>query len=313
MSHDVACVGLMILDVLGRPIERIPPGGNVEFIDEIRLTVAGTAGGTVVDCAKLDLKALAVGAVGNDEKGDFVLDTYARHGIDSAAMERIEGVPTSATMLAIRPNGERPAMHVRGASDQMSLAPARYDAICAGPYVHLGGTGLLRGIDGPPTAALLEAAKTRGCVTTFDLIAPNDQTMDLVGPSLPHVDYFMPSMEEAVILSGRAEPADIAAFFFDRGASTCIFKWGEHGSFLATRDGHTRVPAFRLDVIDTTGCGDAYCAGFIAGLHQGWDVERACRLGTAAAGLVATGLGSDAGIVDLDQTITFMETAPTLD
>ena len=88
MTADVACVGLMILDVLGRPVERIPDGGNVEFIGEIRLTVAGTAGGTVVDCAKPGLKALAGGTVGDDEKGDFVLDTYRRYSAATCAAAR---------------------------------------------------------------------------------------------------------------------------------------------------------------------------------------------------------------------------------
>ena len=109
MPYDVSCVGLTILDILGRPVERIPHGGNVEFIDEIRLTVAGTAAGTVIDCAKLGLRSLAVGAVGADEKGDFVTDTYKRNGIETNSMQRIEGVPTSATILNIRPNGDRPA------------------------------------------------------------------------------------------------------------------------------------------------------------------------------------------------------------
>ncbi len=122
----------------------------------------------------------------------------------------------------------------------------------------------------------------------------------------------MPSMEEAELLSGKAEPREIAAFFFDLGASTCIFKWGEKGSYLATQDHGERIPAFRVDVTDTTGCGDAYCAGLIAGLNKGWDVPRACRMGTAASGFVATGLGSDAGIVDFAQTAALIETGEIL-
>ena len=73
MRYDVSVIGLYILDVLGRPVTKIPDRGNVDFIEEIRLTVAGTAGGTVVDTAKLGLKSLAVGAVGDDEKADWVL------------------------------------------------------------------------------------------------------------------------------------------------------------------------------------------------------------------------------------------------
>ncbi len=122
--HDVSVVGLYILDILGRPVTAIPDGGNVDFIDEIRLTVAGTAGGTVMDLAKLGLNCLAVGAVGSDEKADFVLDRMAAHGIDCHLMQRIEGVETSATILNVRPNGERPALHARGASDHFDVDAA---------------------------------------------------------------------------------------------------------------------------------------------------------------------------------------------
>lgn len=313
MPHDAACVGLTILDILGRPVERIPDGGNVEFIDEIRLTVAGTAAGTAIDMAKLDLKTMAVGAVGNDEKGDFVIDTYTRHGIDVSVMKRTDEAPTSATILNIRPNGDRPALHQRGASDFFTLEDADYDKIGAGQFVHMGGSGLLNRFDGAPTAAFLEAMKARGCTVTFDLIAPNEQTVDLLRPCLPHVDYFMPSMEEAEFISGRSEPADIARYFHDLGAANCVFKWGAKGSYLSSGGSGQRIPAFQVDVVDTTGCGDAYCAGFVAGLKQGWDPEEACRLGTAASGLVATGLGSDAGIVDLASTIEFMNSAAILD
>lgn len=313
MTHDVAVVGLMILDILGRPVERIPEGGNVEFIEEIRLTVAGTAGGTVIDCAKLGVSSMAVGAVGQDEKGDFVLDTYRRYGIDVSAMQRTDAAPTSATILNVRPNGDRPALHVRGASDHLKVEPEDYARICAGRFLHMGGTGLLQMMDGPPTAGLLKAAKDHGCVVTFDLIAPNAGTLELLKPCLPHVDYFMPSMEEAAFISGMQDEGEIADFFLGMGAKACIFKWGAKGSFYATAAGKQRIPAFKVKVSDTTGCGDAYCAGFIAGLAQGWDAERACRLGTASSGLVATGLGSDAGIVDLKSTLAFMERATVLE
>ena len=116
-KYDATIVGLYILDVLGRPVSKIPDGGNVEFIEELRLTVAGTAGGTVVDCAKLGLKTLAVGAVGDDEKADFVIATLEKFGVDTSGFEKVKNIPTSSTILNVRPNGDRPALHLRGASD----------------------------------------------------------------------------------------------------------------------------------------------------------------------------------------------------
>jgi sugar/nucleoside kinase (ribokinase family) len=309
--HDVSVIGLYILDILGRPVTRIPDRGNVDFIEEIRLTVAGTAGGTVIDVAKLGLRALAVGAVGDDEKADFVLATMEKHGIDTSAMQRLPGVPTSATILNIRPNGERPALHVRGASDHFTVPDEMLDAVLSPPIIHLGGTGLLRAMDGKPSERLLAEAKTRGRTVTFDLIAASAETIGIVAPLLPHIDYFMPSIEEAQDMSGCRGPAECADYYIGRGATACVFTLGADGAYFAHRDG-TRLlsPAFDVAVVDTTGCGDAFDAGFIAALHHRMPVEDALSFAQASAALVATGLGSDAGIVSFDATRRAMETMP---
>ncbi|MGL4527585.1 MAG: carbohydrate kinase family protein [Aestuariivirga sp.] len=308
MRYDVSVIGLYILDVLGRPVARIPDRGNVDFIEEIRLTVAGTAGGTVVDTAKLGLRSLAVGAVGDDEKADWVLLTMQKHGIDTSAMQRLSGVPTSATILNVRPNGDRPALHVRGASDHFDVSPSMYDQVFDAPIIHLGGTGLLKKLDGSASVTLLREAKSRGRTVTFDLIAASAETLGIVAPLLPYIDYFMPSIEEAMDMCGQKTAEDCAKFYLDKGASCCVFTLGGEGAFYAHRDG-TRLAsrAYDITVVDTTGCGDAFDAGFIAALHHKMDTETALRFAQASAGLVATGLGSDAGIVSFEETLRAMK------
>ena len=308
MRYDVSVIGLYILDVLGRPVSRIPDGGGVDFIEEIRLTVAGTAGGTIIDTAKLGLKSLAVGAVGDDEKADWVLGRMEKHGIDVSAMQRLTGIPTSATILNIRPNGERPALHVRGASDHFDVTPGMYDQVFDAPIVHLGGTGLLRKLDGPASLTLLKEAKKRGCIVTFDLIAANTETAKIVKPLLPFIDYFMPSIEEAKDMSRQLTAEDCAKFYLGLGANCCVFTLGGDGAFYAHKNG-TRInsPAYDVKVVDTTGCGDAFDAGFIAALHHKMDVETSLRFAQASAGLVATGLGSGAGIISFEHTVQTMK------
>jgi sugar/nucleoside kinase (ribokinase family) len=307
MRYDVSVIGLYILDILGRPVSRIPERGTVDFIEEIRLTVAGTAGGTVIDTAKLGLKSLAVGAVGDDEKADWVLLTLDKHGIDVSAMQRLPGIPTSATILNVRPNGDRPALHVRGASDYFDVPASAYDQVFDAPIIHLGGTGLLKKLDGPASVTLLKEAKRRGRTVTFDLIAAGAETLAIVEPLLPHIDYFMPSIEEARDMSGQSTAEDCARFYLDRGAKACVFTLGGDGAFYAHQDG-TRLtsPAYEVNVVDTTGCGDAFDAGFITALHHKMDVETSLRFAQAAAGLVATGLGSDAGIRSFADTLAVM-------
>jgi sugar/nucleoside kinase (ribokinase family) len=112
----VTVLGAHILDVLGRPVETIPPGQGSVRLREIRATAAGTAAGTAVDLAKLGARVLAAGALGDDLLGDIVIAAMARHGVDTAGLIRKNGAQTSATILPIRPNGERPAFHVPGAT-----------------------------------------------------------------------------------------------------------------------------------------------------------------------------------------------------
>jgi sugar/nucleoside kinase (ribokinase family) len=309
----VVSLGVHILDILGRHVERIPNGQDIGLIDEIRLTVAGTAAGTAVDLAKLGAKVVTMGAIGEDELGNFVTDTMNRYGIDTTYLRRKRGVQTSATMLPIRPNGERPALHVLGANGELGLEDVDFEAIERAGFLHLGGTYLMPKLDGEPTRDVLKFAKEHGVVTTLDMLAiERPDMLEVIEPCLPYVDYFMPGIDEARMICRLDDRRDLIRFFHDRGVGATVFKMGAEGSSIAVRgEKEIRLPAYRVPVVDSTGCGDAYCAGFIVGLSHGWDLERAGRLATAASAQVITGLGSDAGIVDLDGTLRFMETTET--
>ncbi len=313
----VVSVGIHIVDILGRPVSYIPEGQNVALLDEIRITVAGTAAGTSNDLAKLGAEVYAMGAIGEDELGNFLIYTMQGHNVDTASLVRKPGVQTSATMLPIRPNGERPALHVTGANGELTFEDLNLDVIANADYLHMGGASLLPKFDGKPMAKALKFAKEHGVITTFDQVAVQRSDLkDIITVCMPYVDYFMPGFEETIMMCGLTDRQDIIKFFLDAGAKHTVFKMGAEGSSIAyMEDGQIReirVPALKVPVVDSTGCGDAYCAGFIMGLSMGWDLEKSARLGTAAGGLVIQGLGSDAGIIDLEQTIEFMNTAEPL-
>ncbi|MEM7735180.1 MAG: sugar kinase [Deinococcota bacterium] len=310
----VVSLGVHILDVLGRYVTEIPPGQNLALLDEIRMTVAGTAAGTSVDLAKLGADVTAMGALGNDEAGNFVQDTMNRYGINTNHLVRKDGVQTSASMLPIRPNGERPALHVLGANGVFSLDDINFDVLANADVLHLGGTYVMPKLDGEPSAEVLKFARDNGVATTLDMLAvAQDDMLGVLEPCLPYVDYFMPGLDEAKMICGLDARADVIQFFLDKGVKHTVFKMGEQGSSIA---GHNmdeiRLPAHKVPVVDSTGCGDAYCAGFIVGLTKDYSLEDAGKLGTAAAAQVITGLGSDAGIVDLETTLEFMNSAETL-
>jgi len=306
----VVSLGAHILDVLGRPVEVMPDGQAAAIVEEIRATAAGTAAGTSVDLAKLGADVLAIGAVGDDELADLLTSLLARHGVDVSRLVRKPHAQTSASLLPIRTDGERMPIHCVGANGELTLEDVDLDAVAAADFLHYGGAFTLPKLDGEPAARLLRHAKEHGVVTTMDMLGfRGPDTLDALTPCLEHVDYLMPNYEQARRLTGLDSPSEISAALLERGAGTVVVKMDSRGAHLATRDGEEQIAAYDVSVVDTTGCGDAFCAGFIVGLSLGWEPSEAARLASAAGALVATGLGSDAGIVDLDSTIEFMRTA----
>ncbi len=310
----IVSMGVHILDVLGRHVSEIPPGQNIALIDEIRITAAGTAAGTAVDMAKLGCKVVAVGAAGDDEMGNVLLGIMNRYGIDTSYMKRKKGVQTSGTMLPIRPNGERPALHVMGTNATFCFEDVPQDVVRNADFVHIGGFYLMPKFDGEDTVKTLKVAREGKAITTMDILGiKQDNMAEKILPTMPYLDYFMPNLEEAQMITGLTDLDELCDFFLNAGAKHVVLKMGARGSLIKDKAGmRLRIPAFKVAVVDTTGCGDAWTGGFIAGLSRGMTIEEAAQLGSACGSLVATGLGSDAGIIDFDSTMKFAQTNPTL-
>ena len=309
----IVCIGVHILDVLGRHISAIPPGQGIALIDEIRITAAGTAAGTSVDLAKLGCNVTVVGAVGDDEMGRVLIGILNRYGVDTQYICRKVGIPTAGSILPIRPNGERPGLHVMGANAAFCCEDVPLHILKDARFVHIGGFYLMPKFD-PSTAKLLKFAQQAGAITTMDILGiEQDDMAAKILPCMPHLDFFMPNLEEARMITGLNDPDEMCIFFIKAGAKNVALKMGESGSLVVSASGERiRVAAFRVKVVDTTGCGDAWSAGFIAGLSLGMPVSKAAELGSACGSLVASGLGSDAGIIDLESTLAFIESTPTL-
>jgi sugar/nucleoside kinase (ribokinase family) len=298
---DVVALGAHILDVLGRPVEEIPAGQGGALIEEIRLSPAGAAGGTAVTLAKLGAAVLSVGAVGTDDAGRVLVEMLERFGVDCSGLVRREDVQTSSTILPIRPNGDRPALHVIGANATLGLDDVPWDAVSEASFLHVGGPEFL----GPENATeILSRARSAGTVTTCDILADGwPELLDMLAPALEHVDYLFPNEEQAVALTGASGWEEAAAALLERGIGCVVVTRGASGAAIVSSDGIESVPAFETDVVDTTGCGDAFVAGFIRGLSLERAPREAALVGAATASFVATGLGSDAGEFDLDAVL----------
>jgi sugar/nucleoside kinase (ribokinase family) len=271
-AMDALVVGVHVLDVLVRPVESIPEGQG------------GQLGGTAVTLAKLGARVRSAGAIGEDPIGETLVSLLERFGVDTSLLVRRAGVQTSASVLPIRPDGSRPAFHVVGANATYSSADLPREAIAAATHLHLGAPEFMGGEE---AARLLRFARERGVVTSADLLAPGEQAAqirDWVAPAFEHLDY-LPSACRAL----REQGVGCVA-------ATC----GADGALVSDAEGEQRVPAFAVEVVDTTGCGDAFSAGFLRARSLGRSHREAALLGCAAAALVVQGLGSDHGDFDLE-------------
>jgi sugar/nucleoside kinase (ribokinase family) len=306
----VVTIGVHVVDVLARPIETIPEGQGGHLVEEIRVTPAGPAGGTAVTLAKLGASVRSAGAIGTDALGDVMIDLLARYGVDPSLLVRREGVQTSASVLPIRPDGSRPAFHVVGANGTYSSADAPWDEIREATHLHLGAPEFMGGEE---AAKILAFAREHGVTTSVDILAPGEQAaqiVDWIRPALPHVDYLLPNDEQVLGLSGASDVVAGCRALLGLGVGCVAATLGADGAIVVDPDRVERVPAFAIDVVDTTGCGDAFSAGFLRGLALGRDRRGAAVLGCAAAALVATGLGSDHGDFDLAAADAFAAATP---
>jgi sugar/nucleoside kinase (ribokinase family) len=309
MGQGLLCVGLTTLDIAARPIDALPGAETTTLVEQVALAPAGTAGGTALIAARLGVRTALASATGDDPAGMLVRSVLEVEGVDLSLLARLEATPTSTTILAIDSNGRRPNFHALGASHRAEVGEAWPAAATEAKFLHYAGIGSPK-LDGGAGADLAARAKAAGAVVTCDLISPGRRALDELRRVLPHVDYFMPNAGEARALSGRSSLAEAAVFFHALGAGTCIFKNGAEGSVIVSPEEETLLPAHDIAVVDTTSCGDSYCAGFIAALDRGWPPLQAARFASATAALVAQGLGTLGLLQDFEATERFMRAAP---
>jgi sugar/nucleoside kinase (ribokinase family) len=283
--------------VLVRPVERIPEGQGGELVEEIRITAAGSAGGTALTLAKLGATTRCAGAIGTDPVGDMLLGLLERGEIDTSLLVRRDDVQTSASVLPIRPDGSRPAFHVVGANATYGPDDAPFDEIEQATHLHLGGPEFM---GGEGAATILSRARAAGVTTSADILAPGEPgLLEWIAGALPELDYLLPNGDQVLAFTGEDDVVAGCRKLIERGVDCVVATLGAEGAVIVDSESDTRVPAFEVDVVDTTGCGDAFSAGFLRGLSLDRGRPAAAALGCAAAALVAQGLGSDHGDFDL--------------
>jgi sugar/nucleoside kinase (ribokinase family) len=305
---DVVCLGILVADVVGKPVDVWPDRGKLELVDRMELHSGGCASSTAIGLSKIGVKTGVIGKVGEDGFGDFMVSTLERNGVHSAGVVRDKTAATSATMVMVHGDGERSFIHYLGANATLTESDVNADMVNSARVLHVAGSFLMPGIDGEPTARILAKAREAGVIATLDTAWDSKgRWMSLLRPCLRHIDYFLPSIEEAKMVTGRTDPKDIAKALLDEGVGVVGLKMGERGCYIRSCDSEMTIPPFKVDAVDALGAGDSFVAGFLTGVVHGWDLETTGRFANAVGALCVTALGATTGIRNLKDTLEFIE------
>ncbi len=307
MENKVLCLGIIVGDFLGKPVEEMPERGKLVLTERTELHIGGCASNTGVILTRLGVQVSVIGKVGDDNLGRFLIGKLKEENIDVTGVKVSRDKTTSGTLVFIHSDGERSFIHSTGANGDLHLEDIDFNFVRRFPLLHIAGAFLMPGFDGKPLAQTFKKAKELGLITTFDTAWDSrGRWLELIEESLPYVDYFLPSIEEAKMITKKERPEEIADFLMDRGVKNVGLKMGGDGSFICnSRKESYRFKALDIDVVDTTGCGDAYAAGFIAGIVREFSFEKCGMLANLAGAKIATAIGTTAGIVSYGDILDF--------
>ncbi|MGD2158314.1 MAG: carbohydrate kinase family protein [Anaerolineales bacterium] len=294
---DAIVFGNVTLDVICYPVDEVPRHESIAFERAI-VSPGGCASNTAMGLAKLGVVTALVARTGGGDAGELVRRYWEREGIDTRFVSCDPETSTGISVGLVDREFQPRFVHTSGANAGLSVKDLDLPAIAAGGarYLHVAGFFVLPGLMDGSLAETLAEASSLGMRTSLDVVfnvRMDDPKMQTVlWEALPQLDCFMCNAYEAYRLTGEQEYRDAVLVLRERGARTVIVKLGSQGCWLENDDFAQRVPAPQVRVVDTTGAGDAFAAGFIAAILRGEALVEACRAGNHAGARIVTRLGA---------------------
>jgi sugar/nucleoside kinase (ribokinase family) len=295
-DFDLLVLGDCNPDVLVLGADVTPAFGQQErLVDSISLVIGGSAAITAVAAARLGLRVALAAAAGADPAGSFMLDQLAKEGVDVSAVALRDDVPTGMT-VALSRGGDRAILTALGAMASLTAADVPGALLARSRHVHASSYFLLEDSLGPGLAGILATARAAGATTSLDTNwDPSGRWGDeRLAAAIAAAGLLLPNEAEALRLSGTAS-LDAAARALSADGRTLVVKLGERGVVFVADGALHQVSVPPVVPVDTTGAGDCFNAGLIAGLLTGLALPQAAALGCAAGALSTGAPGGTAG------------------
>jgi sugar/nucleoside kinase (ribokinase family) len=309
MTRPIDCVsaGIFVADHLCQPIDHLPAAGELVLTDRLLLTIGGCAANVAIDLARLDVGVRALGCVGRDAFGRFVIDTLAEVGIDTSAIREDIEFGTSGTLIVNVRGEDRRFVHYIGANASFSVDDLPLDQIRQAKVFYLGGYLLMPNLDADALGALLGEVRRAGVKTVVDVVLPGEgDHWTRLRPVLAETDFFLPNDDEAAAITGYDTPLAQARAFRQAGADTVVITCGDSGAVLVSERQQIRCGTFPTEYVGGTGAGDAFDAGFIAGLIAGFAPQECLRWGSALGASCVRSVGATDAVFDRAQAEAFL-------
>jgi len=308
---EVVCAGILVADHVCTPMDHLPEEGHLVAVERMFLLTGGCAANVGVNVAKQGVGVTVLGAVGDDSWGRFVREDLAARGVDTGRVRVVPDLHTSQTMILLCKGQDRRFVHTFGANAAFRAADVDPDSLAGARVFYLGGYLAMPGLVPEDLAALFAACRARGMQTVLDVVVPTGaEAAGALAPVLPHTDVFLPNNDEAEILTGEVRPERQARRLLEMGVETVVVTLGGDGLLFARGDELGRADHYPSEVVDQTGAGDAFCAGFITGMVRGLDLRGSVEYGSALGASCVRSIGCYQGVFDRAQAEAFVAEHP---
>jgi sugar/nucleoside kinase (ribokinase family) len=309
LSSQVLCTGILVADIFVPPLSALPAAGELRATEDFLLDTGGCAANVATGLARLGIGAAVAGRVGSDVFGDFIEKDLHAKGVDTSGIRLSTQLGTSKTVILPVIGEDRRFIHTFGANAEFSEADIALDALPEKGVLYLGGFLIMPALKSEAVAALFRTARERGITTVLDVVVPAgdaSDSMGLLSAILPFTDYFLPNDEEAHALTGETVPHRQAGRFREAGCGTVLITQGKNGTLLVNERLNYQVDTYLVEFVDGSGSGDAFAAGFITGLVEGWELDHTLEFASAVGASACTKLGCTPGVFTRPEAEAFM-------